>query len=81
MKLLKLILSVGYKIFEKSDLDMLRIAANLALNHHEKYDGSGYPNGLKEEALDYIRNQKGKHFDPELVDIFISNIEGILDID
>ena len=34
-----------------------------------------------EEALDYIRNQKGKHFDPELVDIFISNIEGILDID
>ena len=105
--------SVGYKIFEKSDLDMLRISANLALNHHEKYDGSGYPNGLKEEeillearmlsiidvfdamthkrvykdafsteeALDYIRNQKGKHFDPELVDIFISNIEGILDID
>ena len=105
--------SVGYKIFEKSDLDMLKISANLALNHHEKYDGSGYPNGLKEEeillearmlsiidvfdamthkrvykdafsteeALDYIRNQKGKHFDPELVDIFISNIEGILDID
>ena len=34
-----------------------------------------------EEALDYIRNQKRKHFDPELVDIFISNIEGILDID
>lgn len=33
------------------------------------------------EALDYIRNQKRKHFDPELVDIFISNIEGILDID
>ena len=105
--------SIGYKIFEKSDLDMLRIAANLALNHHEKYDGSGYPNGLKQEeillearmlsiidvfdamthkrvykdafstgeALDYIRNQKRKHFDPELVDIFISNIEGILDID
>ncbi len=105
--------SIGYKIFEKSDLDMLKISANLALNHHEKYDGSGYPNGLKEEeillearmlsiidvfdamthkrvykdaystkeALDYIRNQKGKHFDPELVDIFISNIEGILDID
>ena len=31
--------------------------------------------------IHYIRNQKGKHFDPELVDIFISNIEGILDID
>ena len=43
--------SVGYKIFEKSDLDMLKISANLALNHHEKYDGSGYPNGLKQEEI------------------------------
>lgn len=100
---------IGYKILSKSDLDILKTAAEIALNHHERWDGSGYPNGLKgqniplnarmlaivdvfdamthkriykkaspvEEAIDYIETQKGKHFDPKLVDLFIQHLEDI----
>ena len=37
---------IGSKILGKSDLELLKMSAELALNHHEKYDGSGYPKGL-----------------------------------
>jgi putative two-component system response regulator len=75
----------------------------IALGHHEKHDGSGYPSGLAgdhiplfarivavadvfdaltsvrpykpaweaEDAFEYIRQQRGKHFDPRLVDVFL----------
>jgi len=101
----------GYKILSKSDLEVLKIAADIALNHHEKYDGSGYPAGKTgkeislnarmlsivdvfdamthrriykeaapvEEVLAYINSQKGTHFDPNLVDVFMSNLNVILD--
>ncbi len=88
------------KLGDKSFLD---IALQIALNHHEKWDGTGYPRGLKgeeiplsgrimaladvydalrtkrpykekfshREALEIISSGKGKHFDPELVEIFL----------
>ncbi len=100
----------GYKILNNSDLEVLKIAADIALNHHEKFDGSGYPAGKKgreiplnarmlsiidvfdamthrriykeavsqEETLAYINSQKGVHFDPNLVDVFINNLETIV---
>jgi putative two-component system response regulator len=78
----------------------------IALYHHEKWDGTGYPSGIageaipfvarivaivdvfdalihkrvyKEafplgEALDIIRSERGRHFDPTLADMFLSNI-------
>jgi HD-GYP domain-containing protein (c-di-GMP phosphodiesterase class II) len=78
--------------------------------HHEKWDGSGYPRGLKgeeiplsarifavvdvydaltsdrpyrpawtkEKALDHIREQTGKHFDPQVVEAFLSNIKDVV---
>jgi len=39
----------GYEILRQSD--RLRMAAEIALNHHEKWDGSGYPRGLEGEAI------------------------------
>lgn len=78
---------------------LLALACTIALTHHEKWDGSGYPSGLKgeeipiegrivaladvfdaltsvrpykrawsvEDALALIREQSGRHFDPDLV--------------
>ncbi len=41
----------GYEILKDSDIDILKIASNIALYHHEKYDGTGYPYGLKGEEI------------------------------
>ncbi|MDR1702122.1 MAG: response regulator [Sporomusaceae bacterium] len=99
----------GEKVIDKIKLgtterEFLEQARILAVTHHEKWDGSGYPHGLKghkiplqgrlmaiadvydalvsdrpykkavshQEAVDIILADKGKHFDPELVDIFLS---------
>lgn len=94
---------IGYDILKGSPSRFLQAAASIALNHHEKYDGTGYPRGLKGKeiplearivaladvfdaltserpykpawewgkALEFIAGQKGKHFDPGLVDVFI----------
>ncbi len=101
--------AIGYKILSKSDLQILKIAAEIAYHHHEKFDGSGYPNGIKgkniplnsrmlaildvfdamthkriykdastvEEATAYLMDQKGKHFDPQLVDVFLNKMDTI----
>ena len=43
--------SVGGFIMEGVDSPMLELAAIIARTHHEKWDGSGYPNGLKEDQI------------------------------
>lgn len=102
--------TIGFDILSKSKLDVLQIAANIALNHQEKYDGSGYPIGLKgnlipkssrmlaiidvydtithkriykdaaskEEAIKYLIDNKNKHFDPRLVELFMNNYNNIV---
>jgi len=42
---------IGEKILRGSDFPMLNMAASIALNHHERWDGSGYPNGISREAI------------------------------
>jgi putative two-component system response regulator len=42
---------LGYEILNGSHSAMLQVAAQIALYHHEKYDGSGYPTGLVGEAI------------------------------
>jgi putative two-component system response regulator len=88
-------------------IEYLHPALEIPLNHHEKWDGTGYPRGLKgeeipiearlfavvdvwdaltsdrpyrhawsqEEALTYIREQSGSHFDPQVVDLFFKLIK------
>jgi putative two-component system response regulator len=101
--------TIGGEIIGEHGGGMLALARNIALTHHEKWDGSGYPEGLageriplegrivaiadvfdaltskrpykaawsEEEALDYLRKQKGQHFDPALVDLFIEQMPAI----
>ncbi|OGB25471.1 MAG: two-component system response regulator [Burkholderiales bacterium RIFCSPLOWO2_02_FULL_57_36] len=100
---------IGYEILKDSPSRFLQAAAVIAQSHHEKYDGSGYPSGLKgreipvearivaladvfdaltsersykpawewDMAVNHILEQKGLHFDPELVDVFVANIDQV----
>ncbi|WP_456432811.1 HD domain-containing phosphohydrolase [Nitratifractor sp.] len=42
---------IGYRLFKDSDKPLMQAAAIIAHEHHEKYDGSGYPRGLKGEEI------------------------------
>jgi putative two-component system response regulator len=43
--------TIGASILEGSRSDVLRMAYTIAISHHERWDGSGYPNGLKGEEI------------------------------
>ena len=42
---------IGYDILSKSDAPIFRMASEIALRHHERYDGSGYPGGLAGDSI------------------------------
>lgn len=103
---------IGARIIGNHTKGLLRMAYDIALTHHEKWDGSGYPQGLAgeeiplvgrivaiadvfdaltterpykkawpvNEAVAYIREQSGKHFDPALVEVFLSQLPEILKV-
>lgn len=43
--------TIGYDIFKKSSHQMLQMAAVISHEHHEKWNGLGYPRGLKAEDI------------------------------
>ena len=92
--------AIGYEMLRHNPL--LTDAAEIVLAHHERYNGSGYPMGLRgddiplgaricaitdtfdaltsirpyrtpmgfQDACDYIQSERGRHFDPHIVDMF-----------
>jgi HD-GYP domain-containing protein (c-di-GMP phosphodiesterase class II) len=109
---------LGARLFQNQESDLDVLSAEIALNHHEKWDGTGYPGKIddiyqdqlplgdgkqgeeipiagrivaladvydalvnrrvykspwsEDETLGYIKDQSGKHFDPEVVDAFLA---------
>ena len=51
MEIMKTHCVIGERILANSPYPKMQMAAGIALNHHEKWDGTGYPNGLKGEEI------------------------------
>lgn len=51
MELMKTHSQIGFDILRKSNTPLFQLAAEIALSHHEKWDGSGYPNGASGHAI------------------------------
>lgn len=104
--------AIGHDMLVSSSREIMQAAAIIAVQHHEKYDGTGYPAGLKgndihvfaritaiadvfdalcndrvyrkaydmNEILGYFTKERGSHFDPAMVDIFLANINDFIAI-
>ncbi len=102
----------GYEILKGSNKRILKTAALIALRHHERWNGTGYPDGLKQEEIhifgrivaicdvfdalscervykkawsieeieEYMKQERGEQFDPNLVDVFLDNIHRFMEI-
>ena len=101
---------IGAKIIGEHDNPLLAMARTVALTHHEKWDGTGYPFKRRaekiplvgrivaisdvfdalvskrpykkawpfEKAAAVIKAESGKHFDPDLVKVFVDNLDKII---
>ena len=96
--------TLGHRILRDSPSEVIQLAADIALTHHERFDGTGYPRALaggmiplegriaavcdvfdaltssrpyrpepfpQDEAIALLRSERGKAFDPDVVDAFL----------
>ncbi|MBN2694576.1 HD domain-containing protein [bacterium] len=102
----------GYDILKGGESKLTQTAAIIALEHHEKWNGKGYPHSKKgeeisiharmtaisdvfdaltserhyknawsfEQTAELLKEESGKHFDPKLVELFLSNLDEIISI-
>jgi len=95
--------TIGARLLSRGSSLLIQMAEQIALTHHERWDGTGYPQGLRgdaiplvgrivaiadvfdalrssrpykpawtvEHALSEIEQQRGRQFDPELVEHFL----------
>jgi putative two-component system response regulator len=103
---------IGGRILHGSSSELLQAGEIIARSHHEKWDGTGYPEGVKgdqiplfgrivsvvdvfdaltnqrpykkafdnPEAFSILKEGRGKHFDPKIIDTFFLNIDEILTV-
>ena len=104
--------TVGHQILADSDSELLSLAATIALTHHERWDGAGYPQGLAgeeipldgritavadvfdallsdrcyrsalsvDDAVEVMKEGRGTHFDPQIVDALLGHLEEALSL-
>ncbi|MFX3635289.1 MAG: HD domain-containing phosphohydrolase [Candidatus Pristimantibacillus sp.] len=103
---------IGYQLLRNSKRKILQAAAIVASQHHEKWDGTGYPRGIQGEDIHLygritaiadvfdalgsdrvykaawdldrifalLQEERGKHFDPRVVDAFFNQLPYLLEI-
>lgn len=103
---------IGAKLLSMSRSRILQMAEEIALTHHERFNGQGYPQGLSGEGIplsgrivaiadtfdaltsrrpykdpyppemvfDIIRRERGRHFDPDITDLFLGAFEQLMAI-
>lgn len=111
-EVMKTHVTIGYEMLKHSDRPLMRTAAIIAHQHHEKWDGTGYPAGSAgnnihiygritaladvfdalgsdrcykkswedDRIFALLKEQSGKHFDPDLVQMFFDNLEMFFEI-
>jgi putative two-component system response regulator len=103
---------IGHQILSGSGSALLELGATIALTHHEKWDGTGYPRRLAgnaiplegqvaavadvfdaltsdrpyrqaftiDRAVEIMQGERGGHFDPRLVDLFLENVDEVVEL-
>jgi len=105
--------TIGYNILKGSKRRLLVTASQVCLEHHERWDGNGYPRGLvgteidilgrivgladvfdavsndrpykrrwpADQVQEYIEGERGRQFDPDLVDLFLANFDEFVNLE